>query len=215
MKITFGKLLVAVVIVMTGFFVLYSLQGSEEGTISYTEQVKEDRAAKDEMFKEDEAESPLPDSLKKVFAGLNYYPVNKDYKIRATLEIAAIKETIAIATSKGTPRNYLHYGKVAFKLHGTEHRLTVLKPFTAFSVGVPDNYLFLAFTDETSGSETYGAGRYLEIEEAKNSLEVTLDFNYAYNPYCAYNELFDCPFPPNGNHLNVRVEAGEKNFKQP
>lgn len=213
MKLSFGKLLIGIVAAFIILSIVYTLQGSEEGELSYVEQVEEDRKAKEELLTDPSEESPLTAEQLASFQGLNYYPPKKEYKIRGKLEKAPIKSTIRINTSKGEERNYLNYGKVVFKLNGQEHSLTVLKPINAFKVGVPESYLFLAFTDETSGFDTYGAGRYLELEEAENTNELTLDFNYAYNPYCAYNDEFDCPFPPKGNHLAVKVEAGEKNFK--
>ena len=212
MKFTFGKLLVAIVIVVIGISFIYTIQGSEEGELSYLELVKEDREIKDELFVEDLEESPLSEEQLNAFKGLQYYPVKPELKIVGTLEKSPMRETIKITTSKGENRTYLNYGKVSFDLNGSTHSLTVLKPFTAFSMGVPEDYLFLAFTDETSGYDTYGAGRYLELSEPENTDRITLDFNYAYNPYSAYNDTFDCPFPPKGNHVSVKVEAGEKNF---
>ena len=113
-----------------------------------------------------------------------------------------------VVTSKGTEQAYMKHGTFTFQLQGMTLRLAVYKsaedPFA--------RSLFIPFSDETSGAETYNAGRYLDLEEQGGD-DYQLDFNLAYNPYCAYNDQYTCPIPPRENKLPVKILAGEKNYK--
>jgi uncharacterized protein (DUF1684 family) len=109
------------------------------------------------------------------------------------------------ATGEKT-RDYVTYAIAHFELEGKPLRLSLYK-----QVGTGLDYMFIPFKDLTSGVETYGGGRFIDCETvAADSL--LIDFNLAYNPYCAYNEKYSCPIPPAENHLAVRIEAGEKNY---
>lgn len=167
------------------------------------------RKQKDLLFKMDSLNSPFPDSERKKFSRLIYYPI--DFKFRKMLKLNryADPEKVTMATSRGLIKNYRKYGFVEFELAGIRQTLQVYRPDPVFP-GQPD-YLFIPFKDKTSGKETYGAGRYLEGKEADGKLLV--DFNLAYNPWCVYNtEKYNCPYPPKENHLEVAIPAGEKDF---
>ena len=143
------------------------------------------------------------------FTGLQYFPVSAGYRIQADLEIIQPRETRSLPTSDGKSRTFLTYGWARFDLGGRNHSLLILENLD----GGPDRgKLFLAFTDETSAGESYGGGRYLDVNKVAGATSLLLDFNRAYNPYCAYNNSFSCPFPPPENHLSVQVNAGEKNY---
>ncbi|TNF44645.1 MAG: DUF1684 domain-containing protein, partial [Cytophagales bacterium] len=101
----------------------------------------------------------------------------------------------------------LHLGALPFTIDGTEYALQVYAPKDTSD----GNYWFIPFTDATSGGETYGGGRYLDIDDVSSDT-VFVDFNYAYNPYCAYNPDYACPLPPKENLLTISIEAGEKNY---
>lgn len=165
------------------------------------------RKEKDEFFRSD-LDSPIPPQQRSTFKGLNYYPSQDDYRIQARLQRFDKPEPVLVSTSTGTRQSYLKYGSMEFEVSESRHQLTVFKsaedPFA--------RSLFVPFSDQTSGSETYGSGRYLDIEEQGGD-SYELDFNFAYNPYCAYNDQFTCPIPPRENHLPVRIDAGEKNYK--
>jgi uncharacterized protein (DUF1684 family) len=109
-------------------------------------------------------------------------------------------------TSTGSAREYLKYGQFTFDVNGEAATLQVYQD-------ADDGYFFLPFVDATAPEETYGAGRYLDIEPTAGG-QFTIDFNYAYNPYCAYSDRWSCPIPPKENRLTVRIEAGEKNYHQ-
>ena len=155
-----------------------------------------------------DADSPIPEEDRNPFKGLKYFPPSLEYRVKARLSRFEKPEAITMATSKGAIRPYLKYGEFVFELHGRKLRLFAYKAADDRF----DRSLFVPFTDETSGRESYGAGRYLELEEAKSD-EHTLDFNMAYNPYCAYNENYVCPLPPRENRVHLAVRAGEKNYK--
>lgn len=159
------------------------------------------RAAKDHFFKY-HPQSPLTDEQKAKFQGLKYFPENSKLRFELPVEEFETQEKVQIQTSTGDIQEYNRLGKIHFEVKGQSVELTVLH----YEYG-----LFLPFVDSLAGKETYGAGRYLEPEElAGGVLEV--DFNLAYNPYCAYNDLYSCPLTPWENRLKVPIRAGEKSF---
>ena len=167
------------------------------------------RAEKDSFLKVSK-KSPLKRADRRAFRTLNYYEINPNFIVGARLRKNENPPQISIATTTGTNRQAIKYGTLEFLLAGLSHRLTVYK-FVGQRPQQEKNYLFVAFTDSTSGRETYGGGRYLDLEENKTG-EYLLDFNLVYNPYCAYNESYSCPIPPRENRLSVAVTAGEKVF---
>src|SRR6266511_3482307 len=156
-----------------------------------------------DLFFRTELDSPIPPEQRAAFKGLNYYPPEKGYRVSGQLERFDKPEPVLIATSTGSRQSYLKYGTLKFEVKGRRLQLIVYKsaedPFA--------RPLFIPFSDETSGSETYGAGRYLDLEEQGGD-DYDLDFNFAYNPYCAYNDRYTCPIPPRENRLPIRITAG-------
>ncbi len=162
------------------------------------------RREKDEFFKHD-PQSPLTPEQRKKFGGLKYYPENPALRIVTPIEEYTDKQPVTMITSTGSVQEYLKYGQFSFEVNGEQATLQVYQD--------PDQgYFFLPFVDATAPDETYGASRYLEIEPAAGG-KFLIDFNYAYNPYCAYNPYWSCPVPPKENRLTVRIEAGERKFK--
>jgi uncharacterized protein (DUF1684 family) len=165
------------------------------------------RADKDSYFRND-MDSPIPLNERRSFKGLKYFPPDQGYRVTSKLERFDLPKQIMITTSTGTRQAYLRYGAFTFEIEGRSLKLIVYK-------STEDPYarsLFVPFSDETSGRETYAAGRYLDIEEQGGD-NYELDFNLAYNPYCAYSEEYTCPIPPVENRLPVKILAGEKNYK--
>lgn len=142
------------------------------------------------------------------FTGLTYYEEDDAYRVVAAIERSDEAEPVLLATSTGDERLYLTYGTARFQLDGQPQSLVLY--------ATPDEpegpRLFVPFRDATSGPETYGAGRYLELTLAEQGADgaALLDFNYAYHPYCAYVEGYSCPFPPASNWLSQPVRAGER-----
>ena len=163
------------------------------------------RAQKNHYFKHD-PQSPLTPEQRKEFTGLKYYPENSALRLAVPVEQYPDKDTVTIITSTGSAQEYLKYGQFSFDVDGQAATLQVYQD-------ADNGSFFLPFVDATAPAETYGAGRYLDIEPIGDG-NFLIDFNYAYNPYCAYNENWSCPLPPKDNRLKVRIEAGEKKFKE-
>lgn len=136
-----------------------------------------------------------------------YFEINADYRVNATVERISSKERVTIKASDGSVQQYTTYAWLHFSLQGQKMKLLVLKP-TGFA---PPGTFFCAFADATSGDGTYGGGRYLDVKIGKSN-KLVLDFNLAYNPYCAYASGFICPLPPAENILDIKIFAGEKDF---
>lgn len=156
------------------------------------------------------ATTPLPlESLDK-FEGLNYYFPKAELRFQTAFIAEAGTDTVSLTKRKGQMVPYIRRGKLAFNHEGQVHHLEVFGPAES-SHG---DYLWLPFFDATSGTETYGGGRYLDVEIDDAGM-VDLDFNYAYNPLCDYNaEKFNCTLPPASNKLSFAVEAGEQTFNR-
>ena len=160
------------------------------------------RRDKDEAFKNGE-ESPIKD--KSAFQGLKYYSFNKDYIVDFVLEKAEKGKTVELKMTDGTTEKLILFGNLKGEIAGFTLTLLLYQH--------EDGIFFLPFKDKTAPTETYGGGRFLDLPltNVKNN-RLRVDFNLAYNPYCAYNEDFACPIPPAENTLPIRIEAGEKIF---
>lgn len=164
------------------------------------------RADKDAFFRDD-PRSPLTDEQRASFDGLSYFPETPELGVEGWLETDGVDldEAIVMQTSTGGEQTYRRAGVVHFEVDGQPSRVTLYAS--------PDMHeLFLPFRDATSGKDTYGAGRYLEVERPGADGHVVIDFNVAYNPYCAYNPNWSCPIPPGENWLAVPIRAGERTF---
>jgi len=142
------------------------------------------------------------------FDGPRWFPPDQAWRLAARLDRSApgTGEHVELATSTGKLRDMENAGQLVFGVAGAEHRLTAFLPRAMDAEPV----LFVPFRDATSGVDTYGAGRYVEVPFDQDDDVLELDFNYAYNPSCAFSPSYDCPYPPAGNRLPVSVTAGEK-----
>ena len=190
-------LLTAIIIVI----LFYSFSGGESRE-EYIARIATIRAEKDVFFKYN-SESPFANDSEN-FKGLNYYQPDPDYKVNARLSLSDKKEIITLSTNDSLTKAYKTFGIAEFELGGKTNHLLILEMYEPL-----DGKLFLAFADQTSAEDTYGAGRYLDVEYSGDNF-LTLDFNLAYNPYCAYAEGYSCPFPPPDNLLETPIKAGEK-----
>ena len=171
---------------------------------AYLERVLAARAEKDELFRES-PESPVPATKREKVLPLRYFPVGPEYAVPAALKLADERPIFEMPTSTGTLRKMLLVGVLEFTLQGEPRSLGAFVPEGTERI----TSLFVPFADLTTGAETYAAGRYLDID-ATSTGYYTIDFNGAYNPYCAYNAEYECPFPPLSNRLKVAINAGEK-----
>ena len=162
------------------------------------------RREKDQFMGRDH-HSPLTPDQQRSFSSLAYYDEDSGLKFVVDMNKLDAREVVEMQTSTGEVASYLRWGKIAFEVDAERAELTIFKD--------PDgDELFLPFADATSGKETYPSGRYLEVRELPDG-RVVADFNYSYNPYCAYNEQWSCPLTPFENRLKVPIRAGEKSFK--
>ena len=178
-----------------------------EHEFDYVGAVEEERARKDAWFRSSPS-SPLPHEARHDFAGLPYFPVDPSLRFEdLRLEPYAGSEPsrFQIPTSDGQLRPAHRAGTFTFELDGVAHHLTA---YVVDSGGESDS-LFVPFLDATSGRETYGAGRYLDLEPDSDDT-YALDFNLAYHPNCVFSEWYSCPLTPAENRLPIRIEAGER-----
>ncbi len=176
----------------------------------YARDVALQRKEKDYYFQTD-PDSPIPPAIRGQFEGLVYFPPDAGYRFRVQLTRLASPEPVTLATSKGIPRPMVKVGYFEFEVGGSKVRLYAYTSAPEPGHHHADPSLFVPFRDATSGKDSYGAARYLDIEENRTG-EYVLDFNLAYNPYCAYSDDYVCPFPPRENWLTVPIRAGEKAF---
>jgi uncharacterized protein (DUF1684 family) len=163
--------------------------------------LKDFRKMKDVFFIQDD-QSPLTQDQKKAFKGLKYFPPDPALNLEVSVEEFPEKQRVEMLTTTGEIQAYERYGKFNFTVEGHVVELTIYHS--------EDGY-FLPFVDSLASKETYPAGRYLEPEALGNH-RFRVDFNLAYNPYCAYNDYWSCPLTPFENHLKVPIRAGEKLF---
>ena len=169
----------------------------------YLTTVQAERARKDEAFRR-QVDQPIPLAAQQFYLPLKYFPIDPAYAVTASFKPAAVRAPLQMPTSTGKMRDMEQVGTLSFTL---KNQLLTLGAFV--ETGTPPDRLFVPFTDLTSGTETYAAGRYLELDRKATGI-YTIDFNRAFHPYCYYNEDYDCPYPPPSNRLPVPVRAGEK-----
>ncbi|MFB6068825.1 MAG: DUF1684 domain-containing protein [Halobacterium sp.] len=174
----------------------------------WRDRLLEKRKEKDEFFRS-HPRSPIPEEARDGFRGLDYYPPDESYRFELALHEHDEKERVTVSTSTEGEREYLRWGEFRFTVDGEAVTLQ------AYKADADDDRLWVPFRDETSGDETYGAGRYLDLEPEhhRTNGEWVVDFNEAYNPTCAYSDRYECPLPPAENWLDVRIEAGERNYR--
>jgi uncharacterized protein (DUF1684 family) len=170
----------------------------------YIDALRAQRAEKDAYFRQNPY-SPLEPEDRQTFSGLKYYEPDLAFQYILQLQ-PADPERITLQTNTGDEQTYNRIGTVKFEVDGEPAEAAIYQ-------STDDDDLFLPFRDTTSGKETYGAGRYLEPVDLGNA-EILVDFNLAYNPYCAYSPNYSCPLPPVENWLKVPIRAGEKKFKE-
>ena len=173
----------------------------------YAEQLRANRAEKDDFFAE-HPQSPVPPEHREGFEGLNYFPPDPEYRLTASVTVHDDPEPVEMATSDGRTVRYERVATFGFELDGESLRLHGYR-----QDGGADEPVFVPVRDKTTGQETYADGRYMELEvegALAERAEVPLDLNLAYSPFCAYSETFSCPLPPEENWLAVAVRAGER-----
>jgi uncharacterized protein (DUF1684 family) len=168
---------------------------------TYVDKIAAQRAQKDDGFRQ-APDSPVPADKRATLLPLSYFPIDESYAVPATLEPFAQRVRMKVPTSTGQIRDIERIGTLRFTLRGQPLKLTALAEEGT-------TQLFVPFSDLTSGTETYAAGRYINLEPTPTGIYI-VDFNTAYHPYCYYSADYDCPYPPSENRLTIPVRAGER-----
>jgi uncharacterized protein len=188
-------------LILTAFVSCAPTPADDEAT--FLRDLQAFRTAKDRAFLQ--PDSPVPADKRSALLPLAYFPPSLAYHVPAVLRVSTDRAAIEMPTSTGQRRNMRLVGTLEFSVRGETLSLGAFVEAASSDL----NRLFVPFTDLTSGSETYPAGRYLDLDLTRTGIYV-IDFNRAYNPYCYYNPTYDCPYPPRANHLRVPIRAGEK-----
>ena len=201
--------LIAILFLSSIFFSNCADQKSNDSEMqSYFAELVKERKEKDYNMQFDGA-SPFLRDTSVSFKPLNYFEPNPDFIFKSKLHQYEVQDTVTIFGTKGESRPSILVGYLEFEYDGEKHRINVYKSFSRTG----EEYYSIWFTDKTTGKTTYGVGRYLDFELNEDTDFVyTIDFNRAYNPYCAYSHLFTCPIPRKEDYLDIEIEAGEKNF---
>ncbi|MCB9240399.1 MAG: DUF1684 domain-containing protein [Flavobacteriales bacterium] len=193
------------------FLLISTLSLSAMGQ-SYAEMISAYRDSIDQRFA-DSSTSILTPETRQQFTGLDYFVPHDSFNIPAKFKRVRCGRTFKMQTSTDRLPIYKVYGVVRFELNDTIRQLTVYQSMDPRIREAYPDHLFCPFKDLTNGVETYGGGRYLDLSKKALKSNPTIDFNKAYNPYCAYNYKYSCPIPPVENHLKIRIEAGVKKIE--
>jgi len=161
----------------------------------------------------DASTSPLKTKDLKKFKGLEFFKFDSTYVVNATLKRTPDTPFFKMKTTTDRVSEEREYGILSFEIRGESFELKVYQGKELMTTEGYEDYLFLPFLDETNGESTYGGGRYIDLRIPEGNI-ITVDFNTAYNPLCAYNEKYSCPIVPRQNYLRTKVEAGVKAFKK-
>ncbi len=156
-------------------------------------------------------ESPLTDEDFKVFKGLDFFPINEKFIVEAQFKRTPDEKVFKMKTTGTRLPEYVKYGELTFAIDGKSFQLNLYQNIDLTKKEGYEDYLFLPFSDLTCGKESYLGGRYIDMRIPKSDT-VTIDFNKAYNPYCAYNHKYSCPIVPLENDMDIEVLAGVKKF---
>lgn len=164
-------------------------------------------------YKQDFVTNPNSPLKKRDLKYLDFFKADSQYRVTAKIELLQHEKVIKMPTSGGESKKFYRFAIATFKLYGKTLQLTLYQTETPYVNPKYKNLLFLPFTDLNSGKTTYGGGRYIDIDKTEiNNGQLLIDFNTAYNPYCAYSHGYQCPLPPEENDLPIEINAGEKLF---
>lgn len=176
---------------------------TEESAKLYQEQLNKEYAT--------EGESPLMEEDLAIFKGLDFFAINSKFAVEATFVRTENEKVFKMKTSTARLPEYLKYGEFHFTIDNIDYKLNVYQNIDLTKKEGFEDYLFLPFSDLTCGKESYIGGRYIDVRIPKSE-KIIIDFNTAYNPYCAYNHKYSCPIVPLENDLNIEIRAGVKKF---
>lgn len=160
----------------------------------------------------DASKSPLKSKDRDKFKGLDFFTYDSTYVVEAEFKRTEGEKPFKMRTTTGLLPEYIKYGEITFELENEAFTLNVYQNQELLNEEGFEDYLFLPFLDDTNGDESYGGGRYIDLRVPDGN-HLTVDFNTAYNPYCAYNEKYSCPIVPRENYISVAVRAGVMNWE--
>jgi len=171
--------------------------------------INDTKRFEDGLIKEytDPSQSPLSAKAKKTFKGIHFYPIDEMFVVNAKFVRTPNEKPFQMSTSSGMRRTYVKYAEVLFTIDKKQYKLSVYQSQDLLKSEEYKDYLFIPFTDATSGNETYEGGRYLDLNIPQSD-HLLINFNKAYHPYCAYTDGYNCPIPPQENTLPIKIEAG-------
>ena len=179
----------------------------------YAAELRAKREEKDEFLAE-HPQSPVPPEHREAFSGLDYFDPDPASRVEATVAVHDDPEPVPMETTAGNEVRYVRTATFGFELDGRAYELHGYKQ----RLEDDDEPVFVPFRDKTTGQESYRGGRYLELhpdDDLVDGASVTLDFNLAYTPFCAYTDTFSCPLPPEENWVDAEVRAGERDWSPP
>ena len=176
--------------------------------------IKESKKFQQKLDKEfaNKEKSPLTEEDIKTFKALDFFPIDSSYIVTAKLKIHKDTKPFPMKTTTDRLPIYKLYATAFFKIKGVDYELEIYQNQKLILTNDFEDYLFLPFTDKTNAVTSYGGGRYIDLKLPKGDT-MLIDFNMAYNPYCAYNGKYSCPIPPKANYLNTEINAGVKAYK--
>jgi uncharacterized protein len=203
-----NRSLILVALISFSFIFFSCGEKNDPAVEKYVQEVEQYRHEKDDYMRNNPV-SPFNQDSTVEFEPLNYYPVDPAFVFKSKLHEYDQKDTITVYGTKGEARKAVRYGYVTFDYNNKPYKVNVYKGTTSQG----EEYYSIWFTDKTTGGETYGVGRYIDFDINPDSNYVyTVDFNLAYNPYCAYSARYSCAIPTKEDHLDIAVTAGEKKF---
>lgn len=191
-------------------FILFFFCTASYGQNAYVTEIQKHR----ETYKADFITNPRSPLKEQDLKDLQFFSPDLAYRVTATLEILSDQTAFRMPTYDGSAKEYIRFAYANFKIQGKPFRLTLFRSVQLMATEKYKDYLFLPFTDLTNNELTYGGGRYIDLGTTNiEGNKIEIDFNRAYNPYCAYSSGYSCPIPPEENDLPIAIKAGEKNFK--
>jgi hypothetical protein len=201
-----------IVVLLTLLYSLSSCSQKKETFDNYTASIRDFQYEMNKEFS-DKKTSPLTEQDLKKFTSLDFFPIDSTYRIEAIFELDENPTLFEMPTTTTRRPLYKTFGKAIFQLNGEELTLHIYQNQELIKQPEYKNHLFIPFTDKTNSIESYGGGRYIDLEIPHDNT-IIIDFNKAYNPYCAYNHKYSCPIPPKENNLAVEIKAGVKAYKK-
>lgn len=198
--------------ILFALIIITLLSNCSAPTTNYEDEIKLAQYKLNTQFS-DASASPLTEDDLKTFKALAFFDIDKNYRIEAEFELTPNTPVFELQTTTDRLPLYRKYGIARFTLSGKKLELSIYQNQDLMTDVTYEDYLFIPFNDTTNGTLSYGGGRYIDVEiPSEESKTIVIDFNKAYNPYCAYNSKYSCPIPPSENNLSIAILAGVKAY---